>query len=182
MYCDGFKRHIRRQNVWTPVSFLKESDDCEAVEWLLNDCQWSSSACQMRWISSVAGNAAKRGDLEIFRRLWPQYKLRYSSIMAQTAASTGNLELVQWLYENGAHFDERELDEAASCGHLEIVKWMHTNLPQCSCTTKAMDFAAESNFMHVLQWLHENRTEGCSTDAMDFAAKRGHLEMIQWLH
>ena len=51
-----------------------------------------------------------------------------------------------------------------------------------SCSTYAMDWAAEGGHLDIVQWLHFNRSEGCTTSAMDLAARNGHLDVVKWLH
>lgn len=98
------------------------------------------------------------------------------------ATMNGQLEVVQWLFENYKEgCTKYVMDSAAGNGHLEIVKWLHENSTE-GCTTSAMNWAARSGHLDVVIWLHENRTEGCTTDAMDNAAYKGHLDVLRWLH
>ena len=85
------------------------------------------------------------------------------------AASSGNLELKQWLWVEGhCALDDIEMDEAAGSGNLELAQWLRGkgcswNLDTCFC-------AVDGGHVEVLRWAREN---GCPWDAgtRDRAAK-----------
>lgn len=109
-------------------------------------------------------------------------QLRQTTEIMDEAASSGLLEVVQWLHANDSGgCTPRAMDQAAANGHLDIVQWLHSNRSE-GCTIAAMSDAIARNRMPVVLWLHENRTEGCSQQSIDEAAGRGLLEMVQWLH
>jgi hypothetical protein len=96
-----------------------------------------------------------------------------------SAAESGNLDLVKYLNSIESICSYRAMDWAAKCGRMEMLEWLHSNRSE-GCTTGAMDSAAEEGNFEIVKWLHFNRKEGCTKDAMDWAAEKGHLEIVKW--
>ncbi|KAL2919439.1 hypothetical protein HK105_201084 [Polyrhizophydium stewartii] len=71
------------------------------------------------------------------------------------------------------------MDTAAARGRLDLVQHMH----ECgfSCTTKALDAAAENRNTDVARFLHENRTEGCSHVSLAWALAKSDGETLGML-
>ena len=95
------------------------------------------------------------------------------------AASYGLIEYVIYLSEMGASCSTSALNNAAESGHLDIVKWLHFNRSE-GCTTSAMDLAARYGHLEIVKWLHQNRTEGCVW-AIIFSSGNGHLSVVKYL-
>lgn len=111
-----------------------------------------------------------------------RHQLRQATEIMDEAASSGLLEVVQWLHvDDRGGCTPRAMDRAAANGHLDVVQWLHANRSE-GCTIAAMSDAIVRNHMPVVLWLHENRSEGCTQQSMDEAAGRGLLKMVQWLH
>ena len=78
-------------------------------------------------------------------------------------------------------FDTSILDSAAKSGNLDLVRFLHENRTE-GCTTDAIDGAAACGRLDIVRFLHENRTEGCTPRAMDNAATFGDLDIVRFLH
>ncbi|GAB9472954.1 hypothetical protein Gpo141_00010119 [Globisporangium polare] len=95
--------------------------------------------------------------------------------------SGSSMQLAKWLHDHEYVFSGKAMDIAATSGNLDIVQFLHTNRPE-GCTHEAMNGAVGNGHLDVVRFLHEHRTEGCSTQAMDRAAKNGHLSVVKFLH
>ncbi|KAL2919405.1 hypothetical protein HK105_201050 [Polyrhizophydium stewartii] len=71
------------------------------------------------------------------------------------------------------------MDTAAARGRLDLVQRMRER--GFSCTTKALDAAAENRNTDVARFLHENRTEGCSRDGLAWALAKSDGETLGML-
>ncbi|EGG19577.1 hypothetical protein DFA_00155 [Cavenderia fasciculata] len=154
----------------------------------------------------VANRVAQLGNMNILKQLSSSWT--YSCM--DLASFRGNLEMVQYLYQNStAGCSKGALDGAASNGHLDVVMFLHANSTQ-GCTERAMTKAAIGGHLEVVKFLYFNRTEGCSKstfnevvatgrldiikffhengikgctkDAMTRAARLGHFDVVKWLH
>ena len=95
------------------------------------------------------------------------------------AASSGQLEALQWLREDGCPWNENTCAMAAYGGHLEVLQWIRAN--GCPWDERTCYCAAtEIGNLEVLQWAHAN---GCPWDegTCSEAALHGNLEILQWL-
>ena len=73
------------------------------------------------------------------------------------AASSGQLEALQWLREDGCPWNENTCAMAAYGGHLEVLQWIRAN--GCPWDERTCYCAAtEIVNLEVLQWAHAN---GC---------------------
>ncbi|KAL7753132.1 hypothetical protein RI367_001584 [Sorochytrium milnesiophthora] len=147
--------------------------------------QWLDTHCRFINIQESLKEAVEMGSLgfsKLLRKRFPD-DAEITSALFSAACTTGNLALVQWMYQLLDPTDPSPdpLDEAAAAGRMQMVQWLHnhTALP---CTTKAMDGAAKAGRLDIVCYLHENRSEGCTTAAMDGAATEGHMNVLEWLH
>ena len=94
-------------------------------------------------------------------------------------ARNGNLELLQFLRENGCPWDDWTCWGAARYGHLDCLKYAHEN--GCPWDWRTCCEAAEKGKLECLQYAHEH---GCDWDewTCSFAAKNGHLECLKYAH
>lgn len=177
-----------------PASYFELPDPLEVTEghlrifrWLSIEYEWRNRSHRSQWVNKVALFAASCGNIEMAEVLSDRHPLhaqgahRFVRPM-RMAAFHGQLEMVKWLFSEGARCTTHAMDGAAMAGHLEIVQWLQEH-GTYGPKHEAMDLAAWNNHMHVLRWLHEIRpTQCCSKRAMDAAAGRGHLEIVKWLH
>ena len=74
-------------------------------------------------------------------------------------AQNGNLELLQYLHENGCPWDKRTCSEAALYGHLECLQYAHEK--GCPWNEETCSEAAKNGHQECLKYAREN---GCSWD------------------
>ena len=119
-------------------------------------------------------------NMDICKKIYEEYKSYGStncgSIM-NAAASTGNLELVKWIYTKGCPTG-CICDCAALHGHLKVLKWARKK--RAGWDTRTFYNAALNGHLEVLKYLCEN---GCPQDVMICAgaATNGHLEVLKYL-
>ena len=94
-------------------------------------------------------------------------------------AQNGNLELLQFLHENGCPWNESTCSGAAHYGHVGCLKYAHEN--RCPWDKGTCACAAYNGHLECLKYLHEN---GCPWHeyTCEYAAKNGHLECLQYAH
>ena len=102
-------------------------------------------------------------------------KKRFCSKMAEK----GNLELLQFLRENGCPWDERTCAWAAENGHLECLKYVHEN----GCPWGIGTSANAANYGHLkcLKYAHEKGYR-LDKDTCSLPAREGHLECLKYAH
>ncbi|KAL2913760.1 hypothetical protein HK105_206776 [Polyrhizophydium stewartii] len=101
----------------------------------------------------------------------------------ELAAEHGCFATVKLLYRHvpGERWSFVVMDEAAASGNLELVRWLHTHR-QARCTTRAIDTAAANGHLQVTRWLATHRPEGCTVRAVIGAAVNGHHQVLCFLH
>eukprot|EP01133_Synstelium_polycarpum_P000059 gene59-77_t len=77
------------------------------------------------------------------------------------------------------HVTSITLDSAAATGNLDIVKHLH--LQDYTATHACMDNAAATGSLDIVRFLHDWRTEGCSEAAITLASANGHLAIVRML-
>jgi ankyrin repeat protein len=183
-----------------------EGGDLQFFQWLLgHQISYPKYVYEL-----VLKRACEHGHIQVVQCLLTRMEeLSLPSVpsdIMRTAARSGQLALVHWIYElHGRNapaklFEVEEgstaLEAAAENGHLEVVQFLHridvalktkrkrapTLVSTAMCTTTAMNAAACAGHLAVVEWLHSNRSEGCTAAAMDGAATKGHLDVVKWLH
>lgn len=107
------------------------------------------------WNGDTVRMAAFRGHLNVFR--WGLengcYLYRGPSVMGW-AATSGSIELLQWLSENNFERDAATTRLAAMQGHLHVLKWVHARGWQLF-NQATWDAAAKKRRREVMAWLRE---------------------------
>lgn len=85
-------------------------------------------------------------------------------------------DLLQSIYRETDEFLENKavLDYVSGYGKLDAVKL------GASCSTEAMDLAAQSGHVEIVKYLHLNRQEGCVL-ALVVASWNGYFEVVTYL-
>ncbi len=93
------------------------------------------------------------------------------------AAEEGQLEILKWLRENGAPWNEYTCAWAAHDGDLEMLQWARAN--GCPLSVHTCAYAVWGGHLEVLQWARAN---GCPWDyrTRANAAANGHTELLSW--
>ena len=100
------------------------------------------------------------------------------------AAQKGNVEMLQWLWEEGCEVDAQALEAAVQNDHVECLEWaantdgnlLLDNFGVCW----ALEDAAQCGNLRIVQWLHTRGYVGRTRECL-IAARCGHLVMLQWL-
>jgi hypothetical protein len=111
--------------------------------------------------------------------------------------SNGNLELLIWLQNLGAVFDQRSANLGAVRGHVEILDWLAAQriLPDDRVAGRALKGVDFPNRTEVLKWLFQRgikewRSRGRYDfilgtrlyDFVDCAIDNKNLDLLSWLH
>jgi len=91
-------------------------------------------------------------------------------------AAGGHLEVLQWVREQGCHWNWETCAIAALYGHLEVLKWAREH--HCPWNRLTCAHAAGAGHLQVLRWALEH---GCPRDEemLELAAHNGQLEAIK---
>jgi hypothetical protein len=96
------------------------------------------------------------------------------------AASSGNVELLQWLQQQyDVELTESAMNSAASAGQTAMCEYLHAQ--QCPWSELTCQRAIYSRHLDTLRWLHEH---GCPWNAhciRTAAARTGSIAAIQYL-
>ncbi|KAK1944487.1 putative ankyrin repeat protein [Phytophthora citrophthora] len=130
-------------------------------------------------------------------------------LVIQSAAKTGNLVAVQWLYNEYHAPTEEALMYAQQKGHWDVARWILVNCELAvrrvewdgAAASGALSFlkyvyslelgepqvsallaAASNGHLDIMKWLHEEVHIPLTAAAMRRAAESGHLDVMQWLH
>ena len=116
-----------------------------------------------RWLHTLAGSAN-----------------RSSSKIAEAAALSGRVELVQWAQEAGYRLSPAACAAAAKSRNIGVLRWLRFLDPPCPWGPDTCAALAETGNLEILRWARES---GCawSADACAAAAYSGRLGVLQWL-
>jgi hypothetical protein len=97
--------------------------------------------------------------------------------LCSSAATFGQLEVLQWAREIRCPWDEATCRYAAHGGHLNVLQWASAN--GCPWDEYTCSWAAGADELEALRWAHEN---GCPWDEemCACAAGFGNMELLQW--
>ncbi|GMF13227.1 unnamed protein product [Phytophthora lilii] len=218
----GLRNAVAQENlvmvkvlVWNIPDFLISVDVlCDAaargrldiIQWLFaNRAVDNQGDCHR-----VVGAALEGGHLEVAKWLLPWVHVPGTSFVLE-AVKSGNLEAVQWAYEQSAAKDivfSKVIDAAMASGKLVIVAWLvkrldvfvdlatpsslhHSHIIEwlllnhrCKCIgfSRAMAIAAGRGWLDIVCLLHKFAKNPGMYKTMELAARNGHLHIVEWLH
>ena len=145
-----------------------KSGSRELVEWIMEHGYISDSRACMR--------AAEAGHFELAKFLYVEPA---KMPLAKEAAVKGNIEILEWLYEEGPFLDIQAIGiKAIQSGQLDVLKWLRAKgWTLFGYETKE---AADSGRIDVMQWVLENGGK-LEEQTMTIAALKGHFGLVQWL-
>lgn len=150
--------------------------------------------------------AAEHCDLEVVQLIHALYPpKRYSNALI-SAADSGNLDVVEWLFHTAESSSSRDnstglaknrgcgydyqwvMSKAAAKGHLVVVQWLFHNL-RVLCNGRgglersAVEAPAGNGHTDVVEWLFSHAYTGDTRPKFDItmAIEHGHLELVQWI-
>ncbi|GMF65290.1 unnamed protein product [Phytophthora lilii] len=102
-------------------------------------------------------------------------------LVMRSAAKSGNLPAVRWLYNNCHAHAEDALVHAQKEGHWETARWILVN---CDLTVRRIqwDGAAASGALSFLKYAYSRDLGNPLTSALIAAACNGHLNVMKLLH
>jgi hypothetical protein len=180
------------------LQHLLSDQQCPGIKSLGFFAARSGSMSMLKWLRAghrseideqdACAGAALEGQLAALQYLCSDGCEWDAERIADKAAATGNIEVLEWLRQQaGVTIDEETMtwaaayNQTAMCAHLRSVG--------CAWDADACDQAARSGHLDVLRWLSENNcpwtlSEVCigaarygSTDVLDYALERaGFLE------
>ena len=95
------------------------------------------------------------------------------------AAYGGNLQMFDWLKQNGAPLDANSFDEFVKVGNIEVMEWCLQN----GCVLKGdhiFSSAAKSGKIGTLEWL-KLKYCGWGVLTVEFARSFANCDVITWL-
>ncbi|EFA80060.1 hypothetical protein PPL_06882 [Heterostelium album PN500] len=97
------------------------------------------------------------------------------------AVISGNMDIIQFLVENGMECSPNVLSIAAKYKQIEAFKYLHYKRSDLTCKAKSMDTFAGHPNVETLEWLWNNRTEKFTSEAFHFAIMENRFANIKWL-
>ena len=79
----------------------------------------------------------------------------WDAYLFAAAVSSGNLEMIIWMHENGCPWDQEATVLAAMCDKMETLIWLHEN--GCPMSANACSEAAENEAWDCLKYLVDNK-------------------------
>lgn len=139
----------------------------------------------------VCGEAARVDQFEVLK--WAESAGYVMWAYPADAAANGNLEMLEWIQENGDCWESDMVYITYNCatvaGHLHVLKWLrlHGYEPNWNMLCKA----ARHGHQHIVEWLVAESTIPNENDenirftiddiVFMKAAKGGHFELLKWM-
>jgi hypothetical protein len=122
---------------------------------------------------------AQTGNFDFIKYFWKVKKCRWSDDVIKSAARSGHIELLRFLYRMKKTIKPTACDAASSAGKLECLKFL---VEELKVRPSFSDVSASSNgHVHILQYLLEKGMGG-HPQCCEFAASHGQLEALKFLH
>lgn len=141
----------------------------------------------------VCGQAARADQFEVLK--WAESSGYAMFASPCDAAKNGNLEMLEWIHENGDSWEIETVYMTCKCaivaGHLHILKWMLEQ--DYKLSRDSLWKAARYGHQHIVEWLVgkdvcmrvniDGETTRFTIDDIAFmkAAKGGHFELLKWM-
>jgi hypothetical protein len=122
---------------------------------------WVLQQADVQVSELVMCSAASKGDVAMCQYLRAQ-QCPWDAEVARRTASTGHVDLLRWLMDNGCPYNADELcSYATAYGRVEVLVCLQQ---QCLLTSAAMltavlDFAGTFHQLAAAQWLREQGAE-----------------------
>jgi hypothetical protein len=161
------------------LAYLTQHDmvlTAELLEYAALNGQWNALQYLrnqgLEWTSATCATAARMGHLSLLQQLRQHGCPWDDNEIGSNASRSGNVQMLQWLSEQGIVFTKFALAGAAAGGHIAACEHLRFT-ERCPWSPQACMVAAEANQVHALKWLQEH---GCPCDhihACLFAAHGG---------
>ncbi|KAL7748522.1 hypothetical protein RI367_006217 [Sorochytrium milnesiophthora] len=149
----------------------------------LHKLKWVEKHCEVACDAPLLLSGISSRNLAVAQLLHRHCQaLEFTGEMLTEACRTGNLRMVQWVYQHLPATVKltNAIDAAANGGFEVIVEWLHhnTSLP---CATYAMTRAVRLGRLDLVRFFQEHRYEGCPSLAVSIAVREGHLDVADYL-
>jgi hypothetical protein len=144
----------------------------------LQKLQWLCAEQHCPLPDNITATAARAGNAEMLRWLKGRGCLFNEQTSRIAAGTPDNLQVLQYLYEQGCPWHDSWCGAAGRAVDLEQLKWLHAHgalLDDC-----AVLIAASGGAVHVFQWLQQQGVDFLEI-TMSYSAMYGHLQLCQWL-
>lgn len=174
---------------WWTTSYLREPPNYHTI---FERAVWHGHLHVLRWMKQQGLLQYVDFSKEILCHLasviwWlhQQQIQSHVSIYVGTAASEGDLELLQWVAEHEELFADVQGwwgigYRAAFKGELPVLRWIHANRPQ-DFVIGALKGAIEGEHLSVVQWLDGKSFAGSTKLSFDCQFKINGMELAQYL-
>ena len=150
--------------------YAVEAGHRHIIEWLYyNEGEITEIACSV---------AAQKGDLSMLKWLrgFPEGGFPWNWKTTEYAVISGNLEMLEWGFENNIPRNERACLAAVKHNRLEILKWLIEN----NCPYNLQDLRIEAIKGNCLDTLEYLKSIGCTWNDTDLNYTEN-LQVAQWL-
>lgn len=124
--------------------------------------------------------AAVHNQLEFLRWCLDQYPYTHQYELCTAAARGGSLETLKWCIDGGFNYSDTIYEDAANGGNMEIIHYLCEIGAPFNNSCKVSQGAAERGNLSMLKWLYENDYL-CTSCASGHTVFGGHLELFKWL-
>lgn len=85
------------------------------------------------------------------------WNIMFSGSLTEIAASTGDLNMMKMLVDNGCPWGRCTTSLAASKGHLDVIEWAYRN--GCEWDPETLKSATQEGHTHIIEWATKNGYE-----------------------
>ncbi|EFA82158.1 hypothetical protein PPL_04578 [Heterostelium album PN500] len=157
-----------------------ENGHTHIVEYLLENHRYLFQPKKEHYLKAAASSKSI-GALDLFIRLY-RLGCQCSINVIDTAAASGNLEIIKWIHSNTTiPFHRSTMNTAGRLSQFEVLKWLHENRTE-GCSENLIDLVVIKNDLQLIKYLHHNRSGSCTVKAMNRSLKLGHLQTAIWLY
>lgn len=125
--------------------------------------------------------ATKNNLLYVLKWFYKTKVSTHTERIAEIAVGYGYFAIIKWLHKINADFTIDVLDTAAKSGNIELVEWLFKNRTE-GCSYYAIDKAAGYGHLDMVKLLHKKYYIKCSSNAIYNACENGHFEVVKWLY
>eukprot|EP00953_Heterococcus_sp_UTEX-ZZ885_P002106 1644-Heterococcus_DN1.PRE.5 len=134
-------------------------------------CPFDAGACTL---------AAQSGCMEVMRFLIESGCPWDVDAISVRAAESGDMQLLQYLKQQGGMFSEDVMRAAAHAGDVHLCRYLYDE--QCPWDTTACENAAHGGHVDTLRWLHEQDCPWDPYTVRSAAAVGGHADVLNYMH
>eukprot|EP00953_Heterococcus_sp_UTEX-ZZ885_P003691 2507-Heterococcus_DN1.PRE.4 len=155
--------------------YAGRSGSIDMLKWLRSQTWWHELNDE-----NICTGAAEAGHLTVLQHLINEGCRWNGESIMQDAASSGSIELVEWLRpQYGVELDHRALAAAASEGQIGMYEYLLT--VGCELDFEACSRAAEGGHTDTLRWLLEQECPWSVHEVCMSAARNGYTDILDFV-